>query len=249
VLARCRELGFQYFQGFFFCKPEMVQSRRLPASRLNYLRFLQAINQNETEVSEVEKLIRQEVSLSYKLLRYLNTAAFGLRGGVKSIRHAITLLGQRPLRKWASLVAVSEMTDEKPAELMNTCLVRARCCELLAECRPAGAPSSDLFMLGMFSLLDAMLDRPIDELVNELALPGEIRTALTDETAELRPFIELLIGFERGHWEAIAQAVQALGLQSDAVYQCYRDALVWSHEIMRELSGMNNGTSKGTRAA
>lgn len=241
---RANETGYSLFQGYFFCQPEMIQSRRLPASRMNYLRFLQAINNEETEVDEIEALVRQEVSLSYKLLRYLNSAGFGLRSGVKSIRHAITLLGQRPLRKWASLVAVNEISDDKPLELMMTCLIRARFCELLGENSQSRSLSADMFMLGMFSLLDAMLDSPMTELVKKLALPAQIRDALTDESATLRPYVSLAIGFERADWPAISDAAQAIGLEGHIVNHAYREAIVWSGEIMRELMGATRASDR-----
>lgn len=245
---QAKKTGYSLFQGYFFCRPEMIQSRRLPASRMNYLRFLQAINSDETSINEIEALIRQEVSLSYKLLRYLNSAGFGLRSEVKSIHHAITLLGQRPLRKWASLVAVNEINDDKPVELMVTSMTRARFCELLGEHALTGGSSSDVFMLGMFSLLDAMLDMPMPDVVARLALPEPIRNALTDETAALRPYIDIAVGLERADWQAVSDAAQALGPEGPVVNRTYREAITWSGEIMRELAGMAN-TSDALKAA
>jgi c-di-GMP-related signal transduction protein len=232
---QARSFGYDLFQGFFFCKPEVLSTRRMPASRLNYLRLLQAVNREETEIAEIEQLLRQEVSLSYKLLRYINSAGFGLRNGVKSIRHAISLLGRRPMRKWASIVTATGLCDGKSPELMRLCLTRARFGELLSEREYVYSPASDLFMLGMFSLLDAILDRPMNELVEEMALPDEVRRTLVGEPTPLKLVLDLISAFEHGNWTISERVSRSQGLSELELYQLYIDSIAWSNEILREL--------------
>lgn len=125
--------GYTLFQGYFFCKPEMVKSRSLPEYKVNYIWFLQELSRPDLNLDEVESIIKQEPSLSMKLLRLLNSAAMGLCREVTSIRHALLLLGETPLKKWATLIAFSTLGDDKPTELLATCLLRARFCETVGQ--------------------------------------------------------------------------------------------------------------------
>src|SRR5262249_556531 len=124
-------LGFTQFQGFFFCKPEMVSRRDIPMSKLVHMQFLSELNGPAIDFVRMEQVIKQDVGLSVKLLRYLKAAAFGWRSEITSIRHALALLGERAFRRWASVLVLAELSADRPAELLTTCLVRARFCELL----------------------------------------------------------------------------------------------------------------------
>lgn len=162
------DCGYNYFQGYFFCRPQLIQSKRLPASQIQQIRLLRCVHDSEFLIDEVEELIRQDVGLSYKLIRYLNSPLFSLRSKVESIRHAITILGQTRLRQWVMLLTVGELSSQKPAELLNTCLIRARFCESIAAHSSPAKETTECFTMGLFSLLDAMLDQPMSDLVNEL---------------------------------------------------------------------------------
>src|SRR6267154_3398493 len=130
--------GFIYFQGYFFRKPELLQAKEIPANRLNYLRLLQAVSKPDLEVREMEELIKHEASVCYRLLRYLNSAAFGIRNEVHSIRHALTLLGEREVRRWVRLVVTLTAAEGRSSELLNTAMTRARFCELISNRVPRG---------------------------------------------------------------------------------------------------------------
>ncbi len=228
-----RELGCTMFQGYFFCKPEMVTGRAVPAFKLNYLRFLNEVHRPDLQVDQLESIIRQEVSLSVKLLRYLNSAWFGWRYEVPSIRQGILLLGERPIRKWASLVALAGMGDDKPAELVVTALIRARFAELLGEGGGLGDRASDLFLVGLFSLLDALVDQPMPEVLKDLSVPDSVKRTLLGKQTELSKYLSLTVAYQRGSWDRAVAVADELGVSSDRLAQIYRQAIEWTDGVFR----------------
>jgi c-di-GMP-related signal transduction protein len=155
--------GFIYFQGYFFRKPELLQTKEIPANRLNYMRLLQAVSKPDPEDREMEQLIKNEASMCYRLLRYLNSATFGIRSEVRSIRHALMLLGEREVRRWIRLVVTLTAAENKSSELVTNAMIRARFCESMGERVPHG--DSDLFLMGLLSMIDAILEIPMTTVV------------------------------------------------------------------------------------
>ncbi|MGQ9824726.1 MAG: EAL and HDOD domain-containing protein, partial [Desulfotomaculales bacterium] len=181
-------LGYSYFQGFFFARPEILAGRDLPGRKLNCLRLLRELHGPDYGFDRAEEILKKDVSLSFKLLRYVNSAWFGLKSPVSSLRRAMAVLGENGLRQWATIVALSDLaTDSSPA-LFTTCLIRARFCELLAA--PAGFASSrsELFLTGLFSALDSLVGRPLPEVLDEIGVASGVRSALLGEPG---PFGEL----------------------------------------------------------
>lgn len=171
-----KKAGFTYFQGYFFRRPEVMQAKEIPASRVNYLRLLRAVSQPELNQREFESMIKQEVSICYRLLRYLNSAAFGIQNEVHSVRHALALLGEREVRRWVRLVATLAIGENRSSELVTTAMVRARFCELLAPRVPHG--ESDLFLMGMLSMVDAILEIPMTSVLETIPLDHETKALL-----------------------------------------------------------------------
>jgi len=176
------------FQGYYFCRPEMAERHEIPAYKMNYLRILQIANQPELDGGKLAAAIRQEASLVYRLLRYLNSPAFTLRTKVDSIPHALTLLGERDTRKWISLVAVAEMGSDKPHELVLVPLPRARFCELLAEAGELRNRANDLFLMGLLSALDAIMDLPMSSVLADIPVQQEIKEALFGQAGRFALF-------------------------------------------------------------
>ena len=231
-----RQLGYDYFQGYFFCKPQMLSARRLPESSIQCLRLLQLISESELDVDRVEALIRGDISLSYKLLRYLNSPVFRRQSPVQSVRHAITTLGQKPLQKWVSIIAIQGLSGQKSSELMSTCLIRARFCELLGEKVPDQVLSSECFIVGMFSLLDAMLDQPMTDILPELGLSDDMRLALQRLESPLLPVIELALAMETGDWSAINQLTASLSIVEAEVFRLYAESIEWAVQVQPQAS-------------
>lgn len=225
-------LGYEYFQGFYFCKPEMISRRAIPAFKLNYMRLIQEVSRPELDFTRLEEIIKGEVSLSVRLLRLLNSAAFGFRGQVRSVKGALTLLGEQPVRKWATMLAVGEMGEDRPSELIVTCLVRARLCELLASPTGLASHDHDLFLVGLLSLVDALIGRPLPELVEELALSGEIQRGILESDSRLGRVRTLALALEGGDWRRVSSLAAELGVPEDRLPELYEQAVKWQQEIM-----------------
>jgi c-di-GMP-related signal transduction protein len=226
---RARELGFVYFQGYFFRRPEMLNVRDVPANRLSYLRMLQAVSQPQLEISVLEKLIKTEASVCYRLLRYLNSSIFGLRSQIHSVRHALSMLGEREVRRWVRLVAAVGAGQDKPSDLLLSALVRGRFGELLQPLVPHG--ESDLFLLGLLSLIDALLEMPMTDILDKIPLDRETKAVLLGQPSQLRPLYQLMLAHESGEWEAAAQLSQSLHLDPEEVASSYWRAQQWAREV------------------
>lgn len=224
-------LGYRYFQGYFFCRPEMVSRKELSASKTQCLQFLKELNRLEIDYDRLEQVIKREVSLSVRLLRFLNSAAFGWRDRVTSIKQALILLGETPLRKWGALVALRLLGDDKPAELISTCLVRARLCELLAPRVQLESREMDLFFMGMLSVVDALVGRPMNEVLEELSVAPEIREALLGADTRFGHVLALILAYERADWATIEARAEVLGLPEDVLPELFSCSLTWAREI------------------
>ena len=226
-----RQLGYDYFQGYFFCKPEMLSARRLPESNIQSLRLLQLVGEPGFDIDKVEELIRGDISLSYKLLRYLNSPIFRRQSPVQSVRHAIITLGQQPLRKWVSVIAIQAISAQKPLELMNTSLIRARFNELLCERVLEKSVPSECFIAGMFSLLDAMLDQPMSEIVAELNLSDDVRLALLRQESPIRSIVELAVAMENGEWDGISRLTALFGIEEAEAFLLHSESIAWANQM------------------
>jgi EAL and modified HD-GYP domain-containing signal transduction protein len=229
--AEARRSGYAYFQGYFFCKPQIVSSRHIPAFKAHYLQLLQAINKPELDRNEVMALIDREVSLCYKLLRFVNSPLFGFLSEISSTGHALALLGDQEFRKWGSVAAVLGIAGHEQSELVLTSLTRGRCCALLAGNRDAHPDGQSLFLLGVFSLMDALLGRPISEIVSEIALPDVVRDALLGKPNRHGKTLELVKAFEAGRWSEVSDLAVALGQDELQLSAAYLQAVDWAQKV------------------
>jgi EAL and modified HD-GYP domain-containing signal transduction protein len=229
-------MGYSLFQGYFFCRPEMMQHRNIPSSKLSYLELLRAATAPEFDVKELALKIKHEPSLTFRLLRYLNSAAFGLRTEVHSVAHALSLLGERELRKWIAVVSVGVLADGKPDELMVVPLVRGRFCELLAPLAGMPGHASDLFLMGLLSVMDAILDKPLDSILAELPVRREIKEALQAQKGLYWQLLEIAIAHERVDWEKVGVLVSETGMNEEEVSSLYVSAVDWSTDLRREIA-------------
>lgn len=226
---RAKDQGFVYFQGYFFRRPEMLNTRDLPANRMNYLRMLQEVSRPDLDVSKLERLIKSEASVCYRLLRYLNSSMFGLKNEVHSVQHALTMLGERDARRWVRLVAAVGAGQEKPSDLVLAALVRGRFGELLSPLVAHG--ESDLFLLGLLSLIDAMLEMPIAEVLERIPLDRETKAVLLGQPSTLRPVFQLMLAHESGEWDAAAQLTEQMNLNTEEVAAFYWQSQQWAREV------------------
>jgi EAL and modified HD-GYP domain-containing signal transduction protein len=226
---RARSQGFAYFQGYFFRRPEMLSMRDMPATRLHYLRMLQEVSRPILNVLTIEKLIKSEASVCYRLLRYLNSAAFGLSTEIHSVRHALSMLGERQVRRWVRLVAAIGAGNEKPSDLLLASLVRGKFGELLAPHVKHG--ESDLFLMGLLSLIDAMLETPMAEVLQKVPLDHETKAVLLGEPSALMPIFQLMLAHESGQWESVARSCEELRLNPEDIAGFYWEAQEWARQL------------------
>lgn len=233
VYEQAKDMGYQLFQGYFFAKPVIISRKDIPTNKVQFLRILKDVNAQDVDFKKLALTIQSEVSLSYKLLKLINSAAFALRHKVTSILQALSLLGLREIRSWVSLLSISSMADDKPAELVVSSLIRARMCEQLAQPCKMGDRQSDMFLMGLFSLLDVIMSRPIDEILQEITVEEDVVEALTGTQGELNQVLALVIAMEKGEWEQVSQLAAALRLEEKALSQTYLDAVKWAQDIYR----------------
>ena len=227
--VRARDQGFVYFQGYFFRRPELVSTHEMPANRLNYLRMLQEVSHPELELSELEKLIKAEASVCYRLLRYLNSARFSFQSEIHSVRHALSILGERDVRRWVRLIAAVGAGQEKTSDLVLSAMVRGRFGELVAPRVAHG--ESDLFLLGLLSLIDAMMEMPMAEVLEKIPLDHATKAVLLGQPSELRPVFQLMLALESGEWDAAAQLSRDLEMDPEEVAGFYWQAQQWARAV------------------
>jgi EAL and modified HD-GYP domain-containing signal transduction protein len=224
--------GFDHFQGAFFCEPELFSGRNLNATSHSLARLISEVNRPELDLEALEELIRRDVALSLKLLRYLQSASLGWRHEVSTIGQALRILGQQPTRKWASLVAMTMMPADKPRELFTTSLIRGQFCEEIGGPLLGNARRGELFLVGLLSTLDALLDRPMTMLVTEMALSRDCSAALLGEGSPLTPFLQLSIAYDQGDWPTVDALSSLLGLPEGSLPEAYHRTLAWVGDVM-----------------
>lgn len=229
AFAETRKQGFAYFQGYFFRRPEVLSTNDVPANRLNYLRMLQEVSRPDLDLRELEKLVKAEASVCYRLLRYLNSTTFAFRNEIHSVRHALTILGERDLRRWVRLVATVGAGQDKTSDLVLSALVRGRFGELLAPYVAHG--ESDLFLLGLLSLIDAMLEMPMEQILQRISLDLPTKAVLLAQPSPLGPVFQLILAHESGDWEHATKLAEQLRLKAQTVAAYYWQAQQWAREL------------------
>jgi len=225
----CKEIGFDYYQGNFLAKPRMVAGRRLPANRISLLKLLTSLYDPDVDMRELEELIRQDVSLSYRLLRMVNSAYYALDTKVESIRHALVILGLKQIRDWLTILAMSEVND-RSTTLMNAALIRGKMCELLAVA--AGHKQEDrFFTVGLLSILDAILDLPMATVLESLPLTDDLNLALLDHSGPMGNILACVLAYENGEWGEVDSLQTTPGTLRDA----YLSSIAWANEVLRRV--------------
>ncbi len=220
------EMGYHYFQGYFFSRPVILSKKDIPGIKINRLRMLQMINQEEMDFQALSDVIQNEMTVAYKLLKLVNSAAFGLRNRVEDIKQALNILGEKGIRKWASILLMAGLGEDKPKELVVSSLVRAKFCELLSRLPKWENRGPSLFLVGLFSLLDAIVGRPLPELLGELPLKHEISDAILGE-GKLSTALDLIIALEQGDWPEFTRLADHMGIEALVLQENYFEAAQW----------------------
>lgn len=222
----CKKLGFHYFQGFYFARPETLSAKVINPAHAHVLDLLNKVR-NNADLPDIDRLFKRDVALSFKLLRYINSVGFGLSCEIQSIKHALTILGYQQLYRWLTLLLVTAGEDSTPPALMKTAIIRGRLTELLGQDYLEKQDRDNLFIVGVFSLLDAMLEMPMDKILDQLNLPENICDALLTRQGIYGPFLalaEACEGTDIGQLQSLAEALQ---LEPEKVNQAHLAALKW----------------------
>jgi c-di-GMP-related signal transduction protein len=227
--------GCSFFQGYFFCRPRTFSVRSMSRGQLTRLRLLAALNQDNVSLRTIEDLLKQDPGLSYRVLRCVNSAGSGLLREVHSIREAALLLGLQQIRKWASIWSLAGMNGGSP-ELVTMTILRARCCELLGASLRNSDGGAEFFLLGLCSMLDSILGRPLDGVIADLPLSHETREALLGKQNSARHVLDAVTHYERGSWNEVAEAAYRVSLTEEDVGDAYNGALAWARQLEHEAT-------------
>ncbi len=224
-----KNLGFDYYQGYFFDKPKVVSGNKMPDNQIALLNLVSRLQDPAIEIRDVESLVAQNVTLSYKLLRYINSASLSLPNKVSSIRQVVVYFGLQRLKNWVTLIAMTDLSN-KPSELLATGLIRAKMCELVAV-ELAYPDCERFFMLGMFSILDALLDKPMPEILERLPVSEEMLEALISREGELGNILDYCIAIDKNtptNWSPGE-------LVDSSINRIHMEAIVWSRQSQESL--------------
>ena len=231
VFEQVKHLGFDLFQGYFFAKPQILSTNKLQTNQMLLLKLISRINDPQTDIDELAELVSKDAKLSYKILRFINSSAIGLPKQVESIKKAVLYIGLERLRAWANLLVMAGMNNKVP-EILTASLIRAEFCKMLAkeECKLSDPDSC--YTIGLFSMLDALLNQPMSELVNDLPLPSEMLRALTEHTGPYSVGLNCIIAIENGQWSK----VEEFSLNKEKLNSIYFDAITKAEEINEIMS-------------
>ena len=232
------DIGFDYSQGFFLSRPKIIKSTKLSDNKLTIMKLLSVLYSRQSETAEIARVVSEDVSLSYKLLKLINTPYFGLAREVTSINQAVVMLGRKALQAWISMLALSNI-DGKPAELTRIAMVRAKMCELLAV--HSKQPEEDgYFTVGMFSALELLLNRPLANLVKPLPLSDEIKAAVLHRVGDMGEALTCTLAYEQSQWENVSFK----NLSPNALANAYIQALDWTNGIIGSIGVDGDSGSK-----
>lgn len=230
-----KALNFDYYQGYFFARPEVVKSKKIPSSQLNLMSLISVSSTADFDFDEVNQIIERDVNLSYMLLRFINNPLNNKRFNVTSLRHALNYMGEIEIKKFVALLAFAKLNDSKPIDLILFCLLRAKFCDLVSGvCGVLSNPPAG-FLLGLFSLLDAILDQDMPSLLDKVPIAESIKRALLNQESELKPFLNLIESLEKADWDRVTEIQEEIGVTREQIHEFYRESVVWSDAMQSSL--------------
>lgn len=228
---RANKLGFHYFQGYFFSKPENILVKELESAKINLFNLLAEVTKKTTSLKRLHKIISVDLAISYKLLRFLNSAYFYRLEKVKSVKHAIAFLGEKELRRFIILVIISHLATDKPGELVRLSLVRAKFCELLAKKSDLAHYDSEIFLVGLLSFIDIMLENEMKSIMDKLPVIDPIKDALTSHSGIFFPFLDAVIAYEKRQDDQFNAILEELKIDTDGISEVYLQSVTYSNSL------------------
>jgi EAL and modified HD-GYP domain-containing signal transduction protein len=238
MLEFCKSLGFDLFQGYFLARPQIITGRKMSDNKQAVLQLLSALQDPDVPIEIIEKMLARDAVLSFKLLRLVNSAAFGLARQVDSLKQAIMLLGLNKIKNWVNILAMSNLGD-KPHELSVSALTRARMCELIANQLTGKNKADGYFTVGLLSTLDAFMDAPMTTLLDSISLSKHINDAILKKMGSEGKVLEITTHYEKGEWEKIDwDYLTKNNISAEQLVQIYIDTLAW---VNTTISGLGLG--------
>ena len=228
---RASKLGFTYFQGYFFSRPEKIEIKELSAVKINMLQLLHEVAKQSTTFSKLNDIISNDIAISYKLFRFLNSAYFSRLQKVKTVKHAIAYLGEKELRRFLMLVIISEIASENPSELVRLVLVRAKFCEMLGQASPYADLSSELYLTGLFSALDTMLGTTMQKAITDLPINNLVKEALIEGEGICSAFLKIAIAVERDQQSLVEKQLAQVVVPEEVVLKCYMKSIQYANGL------------------
>lgn len=223
---QARKEGFTLFQGYYFCRPVLMENRKIPSNRMFHFEILQLLQREDVDLNEATRLMKQDASLTYRLLRLANSPAYASRTEIRSIHAALFRVGEKTFRRFVTLAIASDLNGKQPLEILRMAFLRGRFCELASE--RCGMDAEEQYLMGLLSMLPAMLLVPMENLAPVLPLRDEIQSALLGASNRERVLLGWLESLERGDWATCDAVVKANGLDEEEMAACYRSALLWA---------------------
>lgn len=234
--ATCRDLGFDFFQGYFFATPEARIQRQLPASKMNLVELMGESSSSHFDLNRISQIVERDAALSFLLLKFINNPTINKRHEITSLKHALAYMGEVEIKKFIALLSLASLGDDKPLELIHMSLVRARFYDLLAQERGLKNDPPIGFLIGLFSLLDALLDQSMPDVLRQLPLSEDVNTALLGKSAEFNHYHTLVRAFESALWLNVIKQSRALNIDQKQLHGLYNQAIAWANGVRNTIS-------------
>lgn len=230
-------LGYSYFQGYYFSKPQIIKGKKIPVNKVIYLNLIKELNSEEFSIENVENLIKKDVSLSYEILKMINSAKYFFKDRIISIRQAIVLLGEKEIKKWIYFMCMKPICDDRPQIVMIESLLRAEFSELLAKKNKKSSQNSfNAYLTGIMSLMDVILQKPLYEILDELMIPQEVKNALVGrERNYYSKILDIVISYQKGEWAKSIMMASYLDIDRQDLAISYLKTIKWLDEAIPEL--------------
>jgi len=224
-------MGFEFFQGYFFSKPEIIQGKEISSSAIQYLIFMIEISKPSFDLNKLEEIISRDISMSYKLLRHVNSSYYKRGANITSLKQALLLMGRDEVSRFVTLIGLSKLASNKPDELIRSACIKAKLCEKLGVASGCYSDRDELFILGLFSNLDAILDQPMEEIMDRLPLSNDVKDTLIARKGELADFLNLAECYEQGDWAGVKEYAAKCCLEESTIPGFYEEACAWATEF------------------
>ncbi|MBO1256956.1 EAL domain-containing protein [Alteromonas sp. 5E99-2] len=232
----CKEMGFDLFQGYFFAQPEQRIQRNLPASKLNLIDLMGESSKSSFDIERINNIVERDAALSFLLLKFINNPTINKRYQISSLKHALNFMGEVEIKKFIALLSLANLSDDKAIELIHMSLVRAKFFDLLSQRRKLDQNPPYGFLIGLFSLLESLLDQSMSDVLQQLPLVDKVKKALLGENEEFSSYLSLVKAFESAVWLTVIQQSRVLDIDQKELHGIYNQSIVWGNGVRQSIS-------------